>query len=158
MKYGTAIKWARNPLLAALLLVAFCTHALIPAGFMPGPGGLVICNGYASARGGAATQPNSHDLSAMGMSSMDMPGMDMSGMDMANHAGRTPSDRGLPYHLGSSLCPFAAAATTMASSPTAVLVTAAQPVAHRIDLPHQAIVPRDTVVPTRLPRGPPALA
>ncbi len=158
MKYRTAIRWARNPLLAALLLVAFCTRALIPAGFMPGPGGLVICNGYAPARGDATSQPISHDTSATGMAAMDMAGIDMSGMDMSKHAGQNPNDGGSPYHMASNLCPFAAAATTMASSPTAVLVAVVHSVTHRIELPNQAIIPRDTVVPTRLPRGPPAQA
>jgi hypothetical protein len=34
--------WARNPWLAALLLVALGTRALVPAGYMPGAGGVVI--------------------------------------------------------------------------------------------------------------------
>ena len=37
LKNRMAIRLARNPLLAALLLVTFVARALIPAGFMPGP-------------------------------------------------------------------------------------------------------------------------
>jgi len=148
-----AIKWAQNPPLAALLLVAFFSRALIPAGFMPGPGGLVICPGYMPAPGAATPQSMSHDMPAM-----QMAGMDMSGMDMAHQAGHPPKDGGSPDHEGSSLCPFAAAAMTMVSGHFATLVSVSHVVTPRIDLPSQPVVPRGTIVPTSLPRGPPSLA
>lgn len=139
------IGWARNPLLAALLLVAFCAHALIPAGFMPGPGGVVICHGYLPGPE-SSSQPMGHDMSAM----------DMSGM--SHHGGQPSRGGGSQDHLGSSLCPFAAAATTMVSGHTAVIAVAGAGESGAIQLPDQPLVPRGTIVPTRLPRGPPSLA
>ncbi len=148
-----AIKWAQNPALAALLLVAFFSRALIPAGFMPGPGGLVICTGQTPARGVATTQSMSHD-----MSDMDMSDMDMSGMDLAHQTGHSSKDGGSPDHEGSSLCPFAAAAVTAVSGHLGTLVSVSHVVTPRIDFPAQPFVPRGTIVPTSLPRGPPSLA
>jgi hypothetical protein len=148
-----AIKWAQNPPLAALLLAAFLSRALIPAGFMPGSGGLVICPGYAPVPGAAAIRHMSHGLSAM-----EMAGMDMSGMDMAHQAGHPSKDGGSPDHEGSSLCPFAAAAVAMVSGHLATLVSVNHVVTPRVDLPSQLVVPRGTIVPTSLPRGPPSLA
>lgn len=153
-----AIKWAQNPALAALLLVAFFSRALIPAGFMPGPGGLVICPGYTPAPGAATPQSMSHDMSAMQMAGMDMSGMDMSGMDMAHQAGHPAKDGGSPDHEGSSPCPFAAAAIAMVSGHFATLVSVSHVVTPRIELPSQPVVPRGTIAPTSLPRGPPSLA
>jgi hypothetical protein len=66
-----ALRWARNPWLAVLLLAALFGHALIPAGYMPGAGGLVLCPGYAPAAVNTGADAIAHD---------DMPGMDMSGI------------------------------------------------------------------------------
>ena len=148
MKNRTAIRWVQNPLWTALLLAAFCSRALIPAGFMPGPGGLIICPGHTP---DAAT---THNMSAMDMSGMDMSDMDMSGI--AHHGGQPSTDGGPQDHEGSSLCPFAAAATTMASGHSAVLVTVVAVESGSVQLPDQPFVPSGTSVPTRLPRGPPA--
>ena len=137
-------------MLSALLLVAFCTHALIPVGFMPGPGGLIICHGYAAAPANSGPRSMTH-----GMSATDMAGMDMSGMDMSPVAGHSPSRGGSPDHDASSVCPFAAAATTLAGGHTVILLVIAISVTGPIDLPPQPFVPRGTIVPTRLPRGPP---
>jgi hypothetical protein len=141
--------------LAALLLVAFCSRALIPAGFMPGPGGLILCNGFAPAPA-TASQGISHDMSTMDMSDMNMAGMDMAGMA---HPGGDPSHGGGSQdHEGSSLCPFAAAATAMASGHAAAYSVAIFSESEAVQLPEQPLVPRGTIVPTRLPRGPPAVA
>lgn len=148
-----AHRWLRNPWFAALLLTALFSRALIPAGFMPGHGGLVICDGHTPVQGGIATRDIGHEMSAM-----EMAGMDMSGMGLAHQAGHPSKDGGGPDHEGSSLCPFAAAATSMASSYTPVLVAIVHTVVPRIDLPSQPFVPRGTIVPTRLPRGPPTVA
>lgn len=155
VKNRLAIKWARNPILAALLLVTFFARALVPAGFMPGPGGLILCSGYAPASD-AAVHSMAHDVSSMDMSGMDMAGMDMSGMA---HQGSHPSHSGgSTDHEASSLCPFAAAATTMASGHTAVFAVTVAVEGGSVQLPDQPFVPRGTIVPTRLPRGPPSLA
>jgi hypothetical protein len=153
-----AHRWLENPWFAALLLTAIFSRALIPAGFMPGHGGLVICQGYAPARSSLATQGIDHEMSAMQMAGTDMSGMDMSKMGFA-HQGGHPSKHGDSRdHEGSSLCPFAAAATTIASGHTAIHVAVVHTVVPRIDLPSQPFVPRGTIVPTRLPRGPPTVA
>ena len=150
MNNRIAIKWARNPLLAALLLAAFFSRALIPAGFMPGPGGLILCSGFAPTPA-TASQAMNHDMPAMDMSGMDMAGM--------THPGGHPAHGGGSQdHEGSSLCPFAAAATTMASGHTALLSVTVAIETGPVLLPEQPFVPRGTLVPTRLPRGPPAFA
>jgi hypothetical protein len=146
---------ARKPILAALLLVTFLARALVPTGFMPGPGGLILCSGFAPAPS-TVSQAMSHDMSTMDMSGMDMAGMDMSGMA---HAGGHPAHGGGSQdHEGSSLCPFAAAATTMASGHACLISVAVAVDSGPVLLPEQPFVPRGTIVPTRLPRGPPSLA
>jgi hypothetical protein len=91
-----------------------------------------------------------------GMASMDMAGMDMAGADHA--AGHPAHGSGSQDHEASSLCPFAAAATTMASGHTAFFAASATVETGSVQLPDQPFVPRGTIVPTRLPRGPPSLA
>ena len=147
MIHRTATPCARNPVLVALLLVAFCARALIPTGFMPGPGGLILCDGHMSAPSATASPAMVHDMSAMAMS----------GEDMAHHADHASQDGGSPAHPGSTFCPFAAAATPMASSHAASLL-AVHSVVTKLDLPSARVVPRGTIVPTRLPRGPPSSA
>lgn len=137
--------WAGNRWLQAILLSAFLVRALIPAGFMPGPGGLVFCSGYAPAAAGGLAM--NHDMS----------GMDMSGAAAAHHShhGSTDSKSG---HDGTVPCPFAAAAGTLASASSAhALATFAAFVSTKVDLPPPPALVRDTVVPARLPRGPPSL-
>jgi len=142
-------------MLAAVLLVTFFARALVPTGFMPGSGGLMLCPAYGPSTG-AVHVAMSHDMSTTDMSGMDMAGMDMSGMA---HLGGHPShDGGSQDHEGSSLCPFAAAATTMASGHIALLSVAVTVETGTVQLPDQPFVPRGTIVPTRLPRGPPSLA
>ena len=46
---------------------------------MPGPGGLILCWGYAPIATGSAAHQVPHDMSGMDMSGMDMSSMDMSG-------------------------------------------------------------------------------
>lgn len=150
-----AIRSARNPWLATLLLVAFCSRALIPTGFMPGPGGLILCNGFAPSAH-IVSHTTDHDTSSMDMSGMDMAGMDMAGM--THHAGHPSHDGGTQDHEGSSLCPFAAAATSMAAGHTVLLAASEAVESGAVQIPEQPFVPRGTIVPTRLPRGPPSLA
>jgi hypothetical protein len=90
------------------------------------------------------------------MSGMDMAAMDMSGMA---HPGDGPvQGSGSQDHEGSSLCPFAAAATTIASGHTAMPSAAVDIETGPVPLPEQPFASRGTIVPTRLPRGPPSLA
>jgi len=122
---------------------------------MPGSGGLVICDGFIHAPGAKAAHTLQHDMSAMEMANTGMASMDGPGMDA--HHSEHPQGGGSPEHEHSSICPFAAAATTMASSHVAVSIAVVPAVARQIDLPFLPFVPRDTIVPTRLPRGPPSL-
>jgi len=123
------------PWLAALLLVALGSRLLIPNGFMPGPGGLVVCTGH-------------------GPMIMSMPS-DMAGMDMSQQLGATGHGGHTPDHESSGVCPFAAAATTMAALDVPSLSVHSPYVSTDIALPFQPFIPRGTIVPTRLPRGPP---
>lgn len=152
-----AIRCARNPWLAALLVISFFARALIPAGFMPGPGGLILCSGYAPLATGSSTDPDHgpSDMSAMDMSGMDMSSMDMSGMAMPGHSGDPSHGGNAPDHESMGICPFAAASSTMAA-PHAICVAAlARLIPTSIEFPPEQVIPRGTIVPTRLPRGPP---
>ena len=149
VKNRVAFRLARNPLLTALLLLAFGTHALIPAGYMPGPGGLIVCNGHMPALGASA----SHAM----MGHVHMPGMNMSGVGMPPGDQPAKGD-GSSGHDKSTLCPFAAAATSLAGGHASVLAAVLAPVTQTIRLPVQTHIPRGTIVPNRLPRGPPSLA
>ena len=105
MRPKAAQHWLNRPWFAALLFAALLSRALIPLGFMPGPGGIVLCSGYAPVPtmpyGSAAT----HNMPGMDMPGMDMPGMDMSGN--ADHAdAKAPSQR----HEGVEICLFSAVA------------------------------------------------
>jgi hypothetical protein len=92
----------------------------------------------------------------MDMSGMDMSSIDMSGMAMPGHPGSPSHGGNAPNHEGMGVCPFAAAASTMSSAPHVVsVVVFARLIPASIALPPQEFIPRGTIVPTRLPRGPP---
>lgn len=133
-----AIRWARTPWRATLLFVTFFAHALIPTGFMPAPGGLMLCSGHAPVTSGAATRGLPQLLSPMSAPGPSVPG-DAGGANMG-------------------ICPFAAAATTMSAPQGVATVVFAHLVSTFIELPPGEVIPRGTVVPTSLPRGPPSIA
>ena len=136
MRTKAAQRWLARPWFTALLFTALLARALIPVGFMPGPGGVVLCSGYAP---------------VPAMAGMDMPGMDMSGM--ADHASGGPLQR-----HGMEVCPFSAVATVMAAGHAPTLAALALVAPSVIVFPPQQSIPRGTIVPTSLPRGPPASA
>jgi hypothetical protein len=144
MRARLPARWPRNRWLVSWLVAAFLSHALIATGFMPGPGGLMLCPGVAGI--GTAGIP------ATDMSAMDMPGMDMSHMDMSQGGG----DRTSSHAHGA--CPFAIAAAGYAPPP--------QPASTQLAVvPHsgpvrfeQSSIPRKAIVPTSLPRGPPGFS
>jgi hypothetical protein len=148
VKNRFAISWARHPLTAMLLLVAFCTRALIPAGFMPGPGGLIVCPADLPARN--APHMMQHDMSTMDMSSMDMSGM--AGAGQHAHHGNSPE------HEASTLCPFAFAAGTVASIHVVALALIVSSNSEPVQFPLHSYIPRGTIVPSLLPRGPPSFS
>jgi hypothetical protein len=115
-----------------LLFAALLSRGLIPLGYMPGAGGIVLCSGYAP-------------VSAM-------PGMDMSAT--AQHGADGPGQR----HDGMQICPYTAVASVMAAGHAPPLAAFTLVVSASIVFPPQQSIPRGTIVPTSLPRGPPALA
>jgi hypothetical protein len=129
-----AINWARRPWLAVVLLAAFLARGLIPAGFMPHAGGLVICHGYVPTAAAESRSPAAGMWAAPGT-----------------------HDRTAPGHDGASVCPFAAAATALAAPAQAPAMVLVHGISITLTLPVQRAIPRGTIVPTRLPRGPPAL-
>jgi hypothetical protein len=129
-----AQRWLASRCFTALLFAALLSRALIPVGFMPGAGGIVLCSGYAP----VAAMPG-----------MDMPGMDMSGN--ADQGAGGPSQR-----HGIEFCPFSAVASVMAAGHAPALAALARFVPTVIVFPPQKSIPRGTIVPTSLPRGPPA--
>jgi hypothetical protein len=147
-----AHRWLKKPWFAALLLTAFFSRALIPIGFMPGPGGLILCSGYAAVPSNVDGAVAAHDMP-------DMPGMDMGDMDMSTHASPPGHGDHSPDHDSMGVCPYAAAAAVLAithaySAPSGLL-----PVAPPLTtFPPEIPLPRGTIVPTSLPRGPPSLA
>lgn len=149
VKNRFAIKLARHSLASMLLLVALCTRALIPAGFMPGPHGLIVCPG--DLPGSNAAHMMHHGMSAMDMSSMDMSSMPVDA-DRHSHHG-THSE-----HENSILCPFAAAAGTMAGVPGVALTLATSSDSEPVRFPLHSHIPRGTIVPSLLPRGPPSFS
>ena len=152
MEKRFAFRWARTPWLQWVLLIALLARSTIPAGFMPGHGGLMLCSGYTPVASESVAKPIAQ--------AMAMSGMTMSGMDMFGHAESTSRPGHSPNHEPSCLCPFAAvaAATSLASEPSTLLVAFTGILTHRIDFPSEPFRPRGTIVPTRLPRGPPSLA
>jgi hypothetical protein len=122
-----------------LLFAALLSRALIPLGFMPGPGGIVLCSGYA---------PVEHSMPAM-----QMPGMDMSGKtDQADAT--APSQR----HEAVQICLFSAVARLMAVGPAPALAVFPLFDSSTTVFPPEKLIPRGRIVPTSLPRGPPATA
>lgn len=111
---------------------------------MPGPGGLVLCPGYA---------PTASRSGADSMAADAMPGMDMSahGMDMA-HGGKAPA------HESMGICPFAAAGTAFAFFHTPAPAAHTPIVSLQVKIAPQPFIPRAAITPNRLPRGPPAFA
>jgi hypothetical protein len=130
-----AQRWLDRPWFTALLFAALLSRALIPLGFMPGPGGIVLCSGYAP------------------VPAMDMPGMDMSAK--ADHADATaPSQR----HEGVQICLFSAVARVMAAGHAPLLAVFPLFDSSTTVFPPEKSIPRGRIVPTSLPRGPPATA
>ena len=146
MRNRAAHRWLVKPWFAALLLTAFMSRALRPVGFMPGPGGLILCSGYASAPLTGDSRDASHD----------MPGMDMGGMDMPGQAKQAGQGGHSPEHESMGVCPYAAAASVLALTHAAAPSALLRIVSTAIIAASSAIAPRRAAVPTSLPRGPPA--
>jgi hypothetical protein len=144
-----SIRFARNPVLATLSLIAFCAQALVPVGFMPGAGGLVICPGHLP----AVAASTDRDTPAMAMVGTDMPGM-----DMAVQADRTSAGKRPTHYERQTLCPFASAATAMAAmAPSAPALAYIYNGTFLQTFPRDRWIHRRAIAPNRLPRGPPSL-
>lgn len=139
MTHLRALRWARIRWLSASLLIVIMSHALVPAGYMPGPDGLMLCPGYGQSTGA--------DVTAM----HDMAGMQMSG-DAATPA--DPPKAGHPDFSG--MCPFATAAFACSGPPTiAYFARADEAVRYTVQFDQIVVLPR-TFQPSPLPRGPPS--
>lgn len=134
MTHATALRWATNRLLAALLLTAVLARALIPQGFMPGPGGMQMCHGYVPAVPTVGTHVGQ--------------GSPLDG----------PQGPSAPHGKDTTPCPFAAAATAALPGDSTILVAVAQTPITTLALPVERSVPNGRFEPTRLPRGPPPAA
>ncbi len=134
MRHATALRWATNRLLAGLLLTAVLARALIPQGFMPGPGGMQMCHGYVPPAPAVGT------LVGQG-----------SPVDGAQ-------DPAAPHPKDTTPCPFAAAATAALPGESTVLVEVTQTSIITLALPVERSDPSGRFEPTRLPRGPPPAA
>ena len=142
-----AQRWRRRTWFAVLLLVALVSRALVPMGFMPGHGGLMLCPAYASVPAVSA-----------GPSASATPDAAMSDMDMGGNghpAGGRPHP---PNDESNAVCPFAYSASSMVPLPAvpAAALPVLQPTTGTLYVPEKT-VPRGTIMPTRLPRGPPFL-
>jgi len=146
VRHEFAQRWLACRWFTALLFTALLSRALVPVGFMPGAGGIVLCSGYAPILTAAQGPQAAGD-----MPGMNMPGMDMSGED--NHGAGGPS----PRH-GMEFCPYTAVAAAMAAGHAPLLTAFTRFVPSRVVFPPERSIPRGTIVPTRLPRGPPASA
>ena len=142
MRRSVALRWARNPWLAVLLLGAIFTRALIPIGYMPGGAGVMLCPGYAATAGGAAHSAGHQDMPGMDMSDHGAGGMD--------HGGKSPG------HEGMGFCPSGAAVTVFTLSQALATAAYAPIVKLNVRFVPGPLIPQGTVIPTRLPRGPPA--
>ena len=109
---NTVRKLTQDRWLLALLLAAVAMRAIVPAGFMPGAGGIILCPGYAAGAQSAGSSAVDSDMSGMDMSAMDSPETGMP--DSGDSPHRTPHG---PMHAGMAVCPFAAAASLQAAPP-----------------------------------------
>ena len=148
-----ARKSLSSPWLQLLLVVVLLGRALVPVGYMPGAGGLVLCPAYGHAQA-ASGHAMAHPMA------MDMPGYDMSAMDMGPAASKGGAHAGHQGMAHEGSCAYATSASGSALS----TVHSLPPVAYvpstpnDVPAPVEPLIPRGTIVPTRLPRGPPALS
>ena len=143
-----------NPWFAVLLLAALLARALVPLGYMPGPGGVMLCPAYGPLAAHIHNLGEARDESGMDSPGMNMPGMDMSmgSMDMSQHSGhgRSPSP-----HDGVAECPFGAAASNVAITHTSPVLAVSAGVSIAPQSHTEQSAPHSTIPITRLPRGPP---
>ena len=142
-----AHRWLNRPWFAALLLITLVARGLMPTGFMPGPGGIMLCPGYAPVLSAAADRPGMDDMAGMPMDGMDMAHMHAAGH--GRHGGQSP------LHEGMSACPYAGAASGAWLPHEPLAIQPVQATAATVLFPPEQIIPRAPIAPTRLPRGPP---
>lgn len=156
--------WLARRWPTALLVAVLACRALVPAGYMPGMGGIMLCPGYAPVpAASAADAMTAHGMAAHSMAGMDMSSMDMSAAEMASlHGGAAPGhgsahDHGDEHSL-SGQCVFAAAAGMAAVAPAGLSPLPPELVPTTTAFPPERVLPRGRIVPTRLARGPPAFS
>jgi len=112
---------------------------------MPVNGHLDICWGYAPPSAALVRQLTQQISEADSLAGFSFG-------DTTNRGGHGPD------HDGMGVCPFAAAATAMAPHRADAAMVLVRSVSLPVEIPSQTFIPRSTIVPTRLPRGPPSLA
>ena len=137
--------WLGRPWFSALLLTALLCRALVPVGFMPGVGAdgrfaVIFCpsDGPIPAALDAGNDVHTH----------------MAGM--VHHGNHAHHDH--VQHNAQGNCPYAGATAALALVQWAPPTLLAHSVRAVTLIPPERFIPRGTIVPTRLPRGPPALA
>lgn len=88
---------------------------------------------------------------------MDMARKDLARMGVSQHCGTTGEHGGLPNHESMGICTLTAAATNLAVLNVPGIAAISRVVSTDVALPPQPFMSRGTIVPTGLPRGPPAL-
>ena len=126
-----ALSLLRNPCFVLLLAATFLARALIPAGFMPAPQGLVMCSAIVAGEPGASPVATLRSLPTPPMG-----------------AGTDPHDP----------CPFALALGALADTAATPTLETAWRTEDRAPTFASPAPPTSVPSPTQLPRGPPAQA
>lgn len=142
------LRRSRQLLWTALVVPVLLLRALLPTGYMPGPGGLMLCPGTVPVQ----QMPNPDAQMVV----MDMSGMDMSGMDAAGLHHHPPAQHHTEGH--SEVCPFAAGASGYAPAAADTLVLAGILVESPRAVARTSGQHAPTILRTQGPRGPPTLA
>ena len=133
---------------AALVVPALLLRALLPVGYMPGAGGLVLCSGVAGVQSPAAMP--GMDMSASEMLAMNVvPGPEAGPMTATGHP-HAPMGQGDP-------CPFAASGAGYAPASTSTALCALVAVERAPQVDHPVAHHVQTILRTQAARGPPAL-
>ena len=139
MLHRVAQFWKHQPWLLALLLCALVTRLLIPVGFMPARGGLVICQGFAP-----AVQLAHQAASAEARSALDA---------LLGDSGGDSGSSG--DSSAAKICSFALLGSAAAVHKPFVAAFRVDFSPTRVALAPAPALPRKTVASNRLPRGPP---
>jgi hypothetical protein len=143
----------QRPWFAAMLLAALLTRALVPVGFMPDQGGFILCPSYAPVLARSVIADSSHDMAGMAMD-----GSATTASATPGHAGHAGHSGSSPEHSHSGICRYSGSGAGLALTQALGNPLLAHVTSTKLQFPPEQTLPRGTIVPTRLPRGPPPLA